>query len=63
MGGNIRQVIREIERNDKMRTEQEIREKLEWLIKALDEEENQTTFQQCKIYAQIDLIRWLGVQR
>lgn len=46
-----------------MKTEQEIKTKLEWLIKALDDPENQTMLQQCKLYAQIDLIKWLGVTR
>lgn len=44
-----------------MKTEAEIKAKLQWLIKALDEEENQSDITQTKLYAQIDFIRWLGV--
>ena len=46
-----------------MKTEEEIRKRLDWLIKALDDEDNQTQIQQCKLYAQIDFIKWLGVKR
>ena len=45
-----------------MKTEQEIRERLNWLIEAVDEDENQNDKAQCKLWAQIDFIRWLGVQ-
>lgn len=46
-----------------MKTENEIKERLNWLIKALDDEDNQTESQQIKIWAQIDFIKWLGVTR
>ena len=42
---------------------EKLQEKLEWLIKALDYPENQNELQQAKLYAQIDLIRWLGIKR
>lgn len=45
-----------------MKTESEIREKLQWLIKALDDEDNSSETAQIKLYAQIDFCRWLGVQ-
>ena len=44
-----------------MKTEEEIKAKLQWLIKALDDEDNQTESQQVKLWAQIDFCRWLGV--
>ena len=46
-----------------MKTESEIRERLEWLINAAYDKDNQTELQQAKIYAQIDLLKWIGVQR
>lgn len=46
-----------------MKTEQEIRERLNWLIKALDDEENQNEIQQAKLWSQIDFIKWLGITR
>ena len=45
-----------------MKTEKEIKERLKWLIKALDDPDNQTEIQQIKLYAQIDFIRWLGIK-
>lgn len=45
-----------------MKTEKEIKERLNWLIKALDDPDNQTENQQIKLYAQIDFIKWLGVE-
>ena len=42
-----------------MKNEQEIRNRLQWLIKQLDEPECQSEVQQAKIYAQIDLCRWI----
>jgi len=44
-----------------MKTEEEIRTKLKWLIEKLDEPENQSEKQQIKLWSQIDFIRWLGV--
>lgn len=40
-----------------MKTEQELKDKLEWLLKAVDDEENQQEVVQIKLYAQIDLLR------
>lgn len=45
-----------------MKTEKEIKERLDWLIKALDDPDNQTEIQKVKLHAQIDFIRWLGVK-
>ena len=45
-----------------MKTEQEIKERLQWLIKALDEPENQLDNIQTRLWAQIDFIRWLEVK-
>lgn len=45
-----------------MKTEEEIKAKLKWLIKAIDDIENQDDITQCKLWAQIDIIRWLGVE-
>ena len=44
-----------------MKTETEIRERLNWLLNALDDKDNQTQAQQIKFWAQIDFIKWLGV--
>lgn len=44
-----------------MRTDKELQEMKEWLIKALDDPENQDEKQQIKLYAKLDLLRWLGV--
>lgn len=45
-----------------MKTEKEIKERLKWLLQALDDPDNQTENQQIKLYAQIDLIKWLEVE-
>ena len=42
-----------------MRSEDEIKSRLQWLISALDELENQSEIMQVKLYAQIDLIKWI----
>jgi hypothetical protein len=42
-----------------MKTEEQIEQRLQWLIKALDDEENQQEATQIKLYAQIDLINWI----
>lgn len=42
-----------------MRSEDEIRERLQWLIAVLDESENQSEIMQVKLYAQIDFIKWV----
>ena len=45
-----------------MKSEQEIRTRLEWLLKAIDDPENQSEMMQSKLFAQIDFIKWLGVE-
>lgn len=45
-----------------MKTENEIKERLKWLIQALDDPENQCEKMQIKLWTQIDFIKWLGVQ-
>lgn len=45
-----------------MKTEKEIKERLNWLVKALDDSDNQTEIQKVKLHAQIDLIKWLEVE-
>jgi hypothetical protein len=42
-----------------MRTEEEIKERLQWLLQALDDEENQHEITQAKLWSQIDFIKWL----
>ena len=42
-----------------MKTEKEIREKLEWLLKAVDDEDNQSENQQIKLWTQIDFCNWI----
>ena len=42
-----------------MRTKEEIIRKKEWVLKALDEEENQGEIRQIQLYAQLDLLKWL----
>ena len=42
-----------------MRTEEEIKSKLKWLLRAVDEEENQSEVMQVKLWQQIDFIKWL----
>lgn len=44
-----------------MKNPEEIKERLQWLLKAVDEPENQNLTQQVKLYAQIDFIKWLEV--
>lgn len=46
-----------------MKTEEEIREKLEWLINATYDKDNDSDLAKAKLYAQIDFIKWLGVTR
>lgn len=45
-----------------MKTEEEIKQRLKWLIKALDDPDNQIDNIQTRLWAQIDFIRWLGVE-
>lgn len=42
-----------------MRTEEEIKNKLKWLLNAVDDVENQNEIIQAKLWSQIDFIRWL----
>lgn len=42
-----------------MRTNEEIIKRKEWVLKALDEEENQGEIRQIQLYAQLDLLKWL----
>ncbi|MBQ2391393.1 MAG: hypothetical protein II306_06450 [Clostridia bacterium] len=45
-----------------MKTEIEIKERLEWLLRAVDDEENQISTVQTQLWAQIDFItKFLGV--
>ena len=42
-----------------MKSIEKLNKKLEWLLKAIDDEENQSEIQQVKLWAQIDLLRWI----
>lgn len=42
-----------------MKSIEELNKKLEWLLKSVDDEENQSEIQQVKLWAQIDLLRWI----
>lgn len=42
-----------------MKSIEELNKKLEWLLKAVDDEENQSEIQQVKLWTQIDLINWI----
>ena len=42
-----------------MKTEAEIQERLEWLYKALDDEDNSTEISQIKIWQWIDALNWV----
>ena len=42
-----------------MRTEQEIKDRLQWLLKAVDDEENQNEIVHAQLWQQVDFIRWL----
>ena len=42
-----------------MKTEQEIKEKLEWLNKAIYNRENQSELVQCKLYSAVDTLNWV----
>lgn len=53
------EIIEAIERGKKMKTIEEIEKKKEWIIKALDDSDNQTEAQQIKLYAKLDLINWI----
>lgn len=45
-----------------MKTEQEIKDYLKWLEKAIKDPDNQSDAQLMKLYAKIDFIKWLGVE-
>ena len=53
------EILEEKEREKKMKTIEEIEQRKEWIIKALDDSDNQTETQQIKLYAQLDLINWV----
>ena len=42
-----------------MKSEQEIQAKLEWLLKAVDDEENQQEAVQIRLWAQINCLLWV----
>ena len=42
-----------------MRTQEEIKSRLQWLLKAVDDEENQNEITQAQLWQQIDFIKWL----
>lgn len=42
-----------------MKSKQDLINRQEWLKKALKMQENQEMLQQCKLYAQLDLINWI----
>lgn len=44
-----------------MKSLEEIEKMKEWLLKALDDEDNQNEAMQIKLYAKLDLLRWMGV--
>lgn len=41
------------------RTNEEIQKRYDWLLKAVDDENNQDIKTQCKLWSQIDFILWL----
>lgn len=46
-------------RNDKMKTKEDIEKRLEWFIKALDDEDNSQELAQIKLWQWIDALRWV----
>lgn len=42
-----------------MKTETEIKKRLEWILKAIDDEDNQSEIQQIKLYAELNLLKWI----
>lgn len=46
-------------RNDKMKTKEDIEKRLEWCIKALDDEDNSQELAQTKLWQWIDALRWV----
>lgn len=42
-----------------MKTENEVKERLEWAIKALDDEDNASELDQIKLWQWIDALSWV----
>ena len=42
-----------------MKTEQEIKDRIEWCYKALNDPDNDTEIQQIKLYTQINVLEWV----
>lgn len=42
-----------------MRTEEEIINRIEWIKNAINDEDNDTEFMQIKLYAQLDILKWV----
>lgn len=42
-----------------MKTEDEIKKRLEWAIKALDDEDNASEIEQIKLWQWIDALNWV----
>lgn len=42
-----------------MKTQDEIKERIAWLNKAIDYEENQNDIMQAKLYSQLDTLLWV----
>ena len=55
----VKEIEIEIEKREKMKSIEEIEAKKEWILKALNDDDNQTEAQQIKLWAQLDLINWI----
>lgn len=42
-----------------MRSEDEIINRIEWIKNAINDEDNDTEFMQIKLYAQLDILKWV----
>lgn len=42
-----------------MKNEQEIKERIQWLVTAIDEEENDNKIMQAKLWYAIDMLKWV----
>ena len=42
-----------------MRSEESIKNRISWLKKAINDEDNDTTFMQVKLYAQLEILEWV----
>lgn len=42
-----------------MKTEDEIRKRIEWVEDAIEDEDNLMEFAQIKLYAQLDTLKWI----